>query len=200
MLIDFWATWCKPCKRMETSFWPLEEVVEASHKFVCVKLDLDSEQSLAHRFGVSSIPNVVLTDPWGNKLKNSLGFGGDSGVTIAKITDIPFDYSAIKTSYDKLEIDKNDAAALTAIADFYEQKRFFGIEVSYRERLIKLETDAEKLQALLINTGVSYLKAAEPGEAEDCFKRVQKQFPQSPMIEHALFGLIYSSLQKGKVD
>jgi putative thioredoxin len=58
VLVDFWATWCEPCKTLG----PLIEKVVAEYNGTVrlAKVDCDKEQQLAAMFGVRSIPTVVL--------------------------------------------------------------------------------------------------------------------------------------------
>lgn len=58
VLVDFWASWCGPC-RMIAPF--IEQIAEAyaDKAFVC-KVNVDECQDIAVRFGVSSIPTVLV--------------------------------------------------------------------------------------------------------------------------------------------
>ncbi|MGH8115351.1 MAG: thioredoxin [Rhodanobacteraceae bacterium] len=58
VLVDFWATWCGPCKTLGPI---LEKIAgEYAGAFRLAKVDCDKEQQLAGMFGVRSIPTVVL--------------------------------------------------------------------------------------------------------------------------------------------
>jgi len=58
VLVDFWATWCRPC-RMQAPI--IEEVSrEVSEKAVICKLDIDQNPSVAGRYGIQSIPTIIL--------------------------------------------------------------------------------------------------------------------------------------------
>jgi putative thioredoxin len=58
VLVDFWATWCEPCKTLG----PMLEKLAAEYNgaFRLGKVDVDSQQELAGMFGIKSIPTVVL--------------------------------------------------------------------------------------------------------------------------------------------
>ncbi|MBS0432041.1 MAG: thioredoxin [Proteobacteria bacterium] len=58
VLVDFWATWCGPCKTLG----PILEKLGSEYggAFALAKVDCDKEQQLAGMFGVRSIPTVVL--------------------------------------------------------------------------------------------------------------------------------------------
>ncbi len=58
VLVDFWATWCGPCKVIG----PLLEKLETQYdgRFKLVKIDSDQEQQLAAAFGIRSIPTCIL--------------------------------------------------------------------------------------------------------------------------------------------
>ena len=58
VLVDFWATWCGPCK----SLGPVLEQLEAEYdgRFKLAKIDSDKEQELAAAFGIRSIPTCIL--------------------------------------------------------------------------------------------------------------------------------------------
>ena len=57
VLLDFWATWCGPCRMIA----PLVEQVSQERTDVMVgKVDVDSEPGLAAQFGIISIPTLVV--------------------------------------------------------------------------------------------------------------------------------------------
>ncbi len=57
-LVDFWATWCAPCRMMSPILDELAE--EAPEGTVIAKVNVDQEQQLAHEYKVMSIPTLIL--------------------------------------------------------------------------------------------------------------------------------------------
>lgn len=57
-LVDFWAGWCGPCKMLAPTIDQLANSYEG--KAVIAKVDVDAEPNLARRFGVMSIPTVII--------------------------------------------------------------------------------------------------------------------------------------------
>lgn len=58
VLVDFFATWCGPCKMLAPM---IEQVAEEyTGKAAVLKIDVDEEPDLAAQFGIESIPTVIL--------------------------------------------------------------------------------------------------------------------------------------------
>jgi thioredoxin 1 len=56
VLVDFWAEWCSPCHAVA----PVLERIADEHELKLVKVNYDEERQLAERYGVLSIPNMIL--------------------------------------------------------------------------------------------------------------------------------------------
>ena len=56
VLVDFWSAWCGPCRMLS----PVLEDLDGREDFKIVKVDVDAEPALAARFGIESIPTLLL--------------------------------------------------------------------------------------------------------------------------------------------
>lgn len=58
VIVDFWATWCAPCKMMNPVFEDLDK--EYSDKVKIVKVDADKEQALVDFYDIRAIPTMIV--------------------------------------------------------------------------------------------------------------------------------------------
>jgi thioredoxin 1 len=80
-VIDFYATWCQPCKQLE----PLIEKAKTEYgekvNFMSINVDDPNNEALIEQYGVSPIPTLVFLSPEGEVVTYSIGYSGENGVT-----------------------------------------------------------------------------------------------------------------------
>ncbi len=57
VLVDFWAEWCGPCKMLSPV---VDEIAEEVSNVKVGKINVDEQQDLAEKYGVMSIPTLIL--------------------------------------------------------------------------------------------------------------------------------------------
>ena len=71
VLVDFWASWCAPCRTLA----PIVDAVAAEYvgRVKVVKLNVDENQSTSAKFGIMSIPTLIIFKD-GKEADRSIGF------------------------------------------------------------------------------------------------------------------------------
>ena len=57
VILDFWATWCGPCRMIAPI---LEEIAEEREDIIVGKINVDDERELSREFGIMSIPTLIV--------------------------------------------------------------------------------------------------------------------------------------------
>ncbi|MBQ4378378.1 MAG: thioredoxin [Treponema sp.] len=71
VLVDFWASWCGPCKMLAPT---IAQIAEENEGVIKVgKVNVDDEPDLAQKYGIVSIPTVILFKN-GEEAAKSMGF------------------------------------------------------------------------------------------------------------------------------
>ena len=70
VLVDFFATWCGPCKMLSPV---LEEVADEKTELTILKIDVDEVGQLAARYGIQAIPTLMLFKN-GQRIETRMGY------------------------------------------------------------------------------------------------------------------------------
>ena len=77
VMVDFWATWCGPCKMLGPI---VEQVAQKTQGVKVVKLNVDDAISTAQKYGVVSIPTLIVFNG-GKEVKRSVGLISEQQVS-----------------------------------------------------------------------------------------------------------------------
>ena len=69
VLLDFWATWCGPCRMVGPV---IDELADEQPDYMIGKVNVDEQPELAQKFGIMSIPSLIVMEN-GKVLKSSVG-------------------------------------------------------------------------------------------------------------------------------
>jgi thiol-disulfide isomerase/thioredoxin len=77
IFVDFFATWCGPCKMLQADVLETERFKDlASKKLVLLRIDVDAQPEVSAQFGITAMPTQMVLDSQGNVLNKIVGYGG----------------------------------------------------------------------------------------------------------------------------
>jgi thiol-disulfide isomerase/thioredoxin len=75
VMIDFYTTWCPPCKKLDEITWRDPKVIDwLTSNTIALKIDAEAEEAIARKHGIDAYPTMVLIDPTGRQRGSIIGF------------------------------------------------------------------------------------------------------------------------------
>lgn len=74
LMVDFFADWCGWCKRLDETTWTNKDVILLAQRFVCVKIDCDTDRQTPARYGARSLPTILFINPEGKVIHQVIGY------------------------------------------------------------------------------------------------------------------------------
>lgn len=155
VFVDFYTSWCGPCKMMARDVFPQQKVGEFMNaRFVCVKYDAEKEEpELVKKSNITAYPTFVIFDADGNEVNRKVG-GASADAFIAdmdRLSDTDLTPEKITERYGKGErsprLVKAYAAMLTE--DMYNSRRDREAKKELRDKVVNeyfnTLSDKEKL-------------------------------------------------------
>ncbi len=191
LLLDFSATWCKPCQAMDKEFWVRADVIQAVKPFIAVKIDFDNDKGIVSKYGVSAIPFVAFADPLGNLVTFRRGFSQKRVTELNSIfNEMPKDFSPMLKYYDALDLKKDDGTALFQIAGAYRGAKMLQLSNEFYKKAVKtpeIQKDTEKRTNCFLSLGVNYLNLSEHKQSIEAMQDLLKTNPTGETKETALY-------------
>lgn len=151
ILIDFWATWCRPCLMMDSDTWSKQEVKDLMNNFVPLKIDIDSNRSIASKYSANRIPYVVIIDPTGEIIFDEAGYK-DKNKMIRILEKYSVNMQGFQDDFLKYRKEQTSDVAMKIAEKYFDysiyvdksvRKDFLGLGNSYLKKAKKLANKKE---------------------------------------------------------
>ncbi len=119
IVIDFWATWCKPCIKMESDTWNQPEVQELLNGFVPLKIDIDVFRKISNKYSANRIPYVLIVDANGEVIYNETGYK-DKNQMLKVLKKYTINTVAFQSDYINFNKKPTASTAMTIAEKYYD--------------------------------------------------------------------------------
>lgn len=128
ILIDFWATWCGPCKKMDMDSWSKPEVKELMNNYVPLKIDIDVYRGISRKYNVKAIPYVFIVDPNGKVVFQKLSYMNKSEL-MKVLKKYAYSTEYFQEDFLNFQTDKNGDLALDIAKKYFDYSIYVKEEV-----------------------------------------------------------------------
>ncbi len=200
ILVDFWASWCGPCLKMDGDVWNTAEIASYKDNFVFTKVNADQNRADMNAFGVKVLPTILVIDISKNKLIELQGYQHLSYMQ-SLLKQFPDDIEAVYAHLATLEDDNKDwqahldaAVAYTDYVKDIESSKVSNAFMSaaglhFRKAKKLVKGDAQKYEAVEIFEAMSRMYT----RPDKMLKSLDKLHEESTGENEALFDFAYCS-------
>jgi len=192
IFIDFYATWCGPCKRLEAVTYKDAKVASFLNSIVPVKYDAEKDEGevLAKKFKVRAYPTLVLLDPSGNEVDRFVGYL-DPEDFLQTIEGYEKGIGTVGFYEEELKKNPNDVETMYELGMKHADAVRSEDAKILLEKVIELDPDTDKKAEIWSRLGYVMYSDDRYEEAVGYYTMLIKQFPDTKDQDEALQMLAY---------
>lgn len=142
IMIDFFTTWCGPCKLLDKNIYQNTAFKAYTEKMVCYKIDAEKGEGLdmANKYNIRVYPSVVFVDASGREIERKIGYEPDIKRYLLEVDRILEGKDILPKWLESFEKDKSFDAAIKA-ANYY-----MVYDLSKAETFYQFVIEADKMK------------------------------------------------------
>lgn len=178
VVVDVYADWCGPCRMMERRTFRDEKVQKKMLEFIPLKVNADTQQDIAERYGVTGLPTTLVLNPQGGVLVAQPGYLSPHNFMVVlnaadqSIKDLDEEIKVVESQPQDLE---RTLALARRLLDLQRGKE----ALPWFERVLagSSSNDTDIKAPASFGMGMAYASSGDFARAVDQLEGVQRDYP-----------------------
>ena len=202
IMIDFFTTWCGPCKLLDKNIYQNPAFKAYTEKMICYKIDAEKGEGIgmANKYNIRVYPSVVFVDASGQEIERKIGYDPDLNHYLKEIDRILEGKDILPKWLESFEKEKSFDAAIKA-ANYYMVYDLAKAENFYRFIIDADKTNEKKeTRELMANFAINQLYYGTSKERASYAESFINKFPGTDPALNLMKDLAFYYARRGEKE